>query len=78
MVTKAVLALVLPFLLVVFFSKVTYSHYVAITLTAALLFTSYLKGYTQTYFIIGLDVLSLVAGALYTAKKAAEETKKSD
>lgn len=78
MVTKAVFALVLPFLLVVLFARVTYNHYVAIALTAALLFASYVKGYTQTYFIIGLDVLSLIAGAFYTAKKAAVEKKKSD
>ncbi|ALC82442.1 MULTISPECIES: DUF2198 family protein [Bacillus] len=78
MITKAVFALVFPFLLVVLFTRVTYSHYVAIALTAALLFASYLKGYTQTYFIVGLDVLSLIAGSLYMAKKAVEEKKKSD
>ncbi len=51
------------------FTRVTFNHYVAIALTAALLFASYLKGYTETYFIVGLDVVSLVAGGLYMAKK---------
>ncbi|MDA7025546.1 CsbA family protein [Bacillus sp. CLL-7-23] len=72
MFTKAVFALIFPFLLVMFFTRVTYNHYVGIALTAALLFASYLKGYTQTYFIVGLDVVSLVTGALYAAKRAAE------
>lgn len=79
MITKAVFALFFPFMLVVLFTRVTFNHYVAIALTAALLFASYLKGYTETYFIVGLDVVSLVAGGLYMAKKAAEKKKnKSD
>ena len=45
------------------------------SLTAALLFASYLKGYTETYFIVGLDVVSLVAGGLYMAKKEADKKK---
>lgn len=75
MITKAVFALFFPFMLVVLFTRVTFNHYVAIALTAALLFASYLKGYTETYFIVGLDVVSLVAGGLYMAKKAAEKKK---
>lgn len=79
MITKAVFALFFPFMLVVLFTRVTFNHYVAIALTAALLFASYLKGYTETYFIVGLDVVSLVAGGLYMAKKVAEKKKnKSD
>ncbi len=57
------------------FTRVTFNHYVAIALTAALLFASYLKGYTETYFIVGLDVVSLVAGGLYMAKKEADKKK---
>ncbi|NPC94292.1 CsbA family protein [Bacillus sp. WMMC1349] len=72
MFTKAVFAIFFPFLLVMFFTRVTYNHYVGIALTAALLFASYLKGYTQTYLIVGLDVVSLVTGALYAAKRAGE------
>lgn len=79
LITKAVFALFFPFMLVVLFTRVTFNHYVAIALTAALLFASYLKGYTETYFIVGLDVVSLVAGGLYMAKKVAEKKKnKSD
>ncbi|WP_016937796.1 CsbA family protein [Bacillus siamensis] len=77
MITKAVFALCFPFMLVVLFTRVTFNHYVAIALTAALLFASYLKGYTETYFIVGLDVVSLVAGGLYMAKKEADKKKDS-
>ena len=77
MFTKAVFALVFPFLLVLFFTRVTYNHYVGIALTAALLFASYLKGYTETFFIVGLDIASLVAGSLYVAKKVGEKKEDS-
>ena len=73
MITKAIFALVFPFLLVILFSKVTYNHYVGIALTAALLF-----GYTETYFIVGLDIISLVAGALFMAKKEVEKREKAE
>ncbi len=75
--TKAVFALIFPFLLVLFFTRVTYNHYVGIALTAALLFASYLKGYTETFFIVGLDIASLVAGSLYVAKKVGEKKEDS-
>ena len=78
MITKAIFALVFPFLLVILFSKVTYNHYVGIALTAALLFASYMKGYTETYFIVGLDIISLVAGALFMAKKEIEKREKAE
>ena len=55
------------------FTRVTFNHYVAIALTAALLFASYLKGYTETYFIVGLDVVSLVGG-LYIKKQTKRKT----
>lgn len=77
-ITKAIFALVFPFLLVILFSKVTYNHYVGIALTAALLFASYMKGYTETYFIVGLDIISLVAGALFMAKKEIEKREKAE
>ncbi|TWM33107.1 hypothetical protein CHCC14821_2954 [Bacillus paralicheniformis] len=77
MFTKAVFALIFPFLLVLLFTRVTYNHYVGIALTAALLFASYLKGYTETFFIVGLDIVSLVAGSLYAAKKAGEKKEDS-
>ncbi|MCY8003932.1 CsbA family protein [Bacillus haynesii] len=77
MFTKAVFALIFPFLLVLFFTRVTYNHYVGIALTAALLFASYLKGYTETFFIVGLDIASLVVGSLYVAKKVGEKKEDS-
>ncbi|MGD7006843.1 CsbA family protein [Metabacillus sp. 84] len=68
MLTKAILALIFPFVLVVLFTRVTYSYIVGTLLTAALIIASYLKGYTQFDYIVGLDAVSLVAGAMYARK----------
>ncbi|MBD1381426.1 DUF2198 family protein [Metabacillus arenae] len=65
MVTKAILALILPFVLVLLFTRVTYNHYVGALLTAALLLASYFKGYSDYYMIAGLDAVSLVAGFMF-------------
>lgn len=76
MVLKAVLALLLPFLLVLLFTRVSYNHYVGTALTAALLIASYVKGYTDSPFIIILDIISLTAGYFYARKMKAELLRK--
>ncbi|MRX72359.1 DUF2198 family protein [Bacillus lacus] len=68
MIVKALIALFLPFLLVVFFTRVTYSRYIGALLTAALLAASVYSGYTDTVLIGVLDVLSLIAGFLYAKR----------
>ncbi|MGM7723615.1 DUF2198 family protein [uncultured Metabacillus sp.] len=76
MVLKVILALFLPFLLVVLFTRVSYNHYVGTALTAALLIASYIKGYTYNPFIIALDISSLTAGFFYARKMKAALLKK--
>jgi len=73
---KLVLATFVPFLLVLFFTRVTYSYYVGTILTAALLIASYYAGHMDTIYIAILDVVSLVAGFI-VAKKMKENMKKS-
>jgi general stress protein CsbA len=76
MILKVILALLLPFLLVVLFTRVSYNHYVGTALTAALLIASYVKGYTDNPFIIVLDITSLILGFFYARKMKAELLRK--
>jgi general stress protein CsbA len=64
-VTKFLLALILPGLLVVFFTRVTYSRILALVLTVALIAASVYKGYTNTKWLIVVDSLSLTLGFWY-------------
>ncbi|MGG3799068.1 DUF2198 family protein [Metabacillus fastidiosus] len=77
MLLKAILAIFLPFLLVLLFTRVTYNHYVGTALTAALLIVSYYKGYSDFTYVIILDLLSLTAGFIYARKMAIQVRKKS-
>lgn len=62
MFTKFLLALIFPGLLVVFFSRVTYSRVLALLLAVALIAASAYKGYTDTLWLIIIDALSLTVG----------------
>ncbi|KPB05831.1 protein CsbA [Bacillus sp. CHD6a] len=58
----------IPALLVVLFTRVTYNLYVGTGLAVALLIVSIFKGYGNEWFVIVVDVLSLVIGFLYARK----------
>ncbi|MEI5907653.1 CsbA family protein [Bacillus spongiae] len=60
--TKLLLAIFLPGLLVMFFARVTFNHVVALLLTVALIAASVYKGYTDTWLLIVVDAASLTAG----------------
>ncbi|APH03631.1 DUF2198 family protein [Bacillus weihaiensis] len=77
MVLKVLFALVLPFLLVLLFTRVSYNHYVGTALTAALLIASYTRGYADYTFIMVIDAMSLVAGFFYARKMKRELVKKN-
>ncbi|MGG3452023.1 CsbA family protein [Domibacillus aminovorans] len=62
MVDKMILALLIPALLVVLFSRVTYNQFVGLVLTVALIAASAYKGYTHTWELIIIDAASLTAG----------------
>lgn len=65
MLTKFLLALFLPGLLVVLFTRITFHHIVALILTVALITASVYAGYTHTWGLYIVDALSLTVGFWY-------------
>lgn len=59
---KMLLAMMMPALLVVLFSRVTYSRTVGLFLTVALIAASAYKGYTHSWALIVMDALSITFG----------------
>jgi general stress protein CsbA len=55
-------ALIMPGLLVLLFTRVTYNRVIGLILTVALIATSVYKGYTNTFALIVVDAFSLTAG----------------
>lgn len=74
---KMMMALILPGLLVVLFSRVTYSYIVGLLLTIALIVASVYKGYTDSYILIVIDAFSLTAGLWFSKKIIAQVKRKS-
>lgn len=62
MIDKVILAIFLPGMLVVFFTRVTFNQYLGLILTVALITASVYKGYTHTWSLIIIDAASLTAG----------------
>lgn len=79
--TKLMLALFLPGLLVVFFTRVTFHHLVGLGLTIALIAASVYAGYTHNWVLYAADALSLTVGFWYATrmvKKARRQGKEMD
>jgi general stress protein CsbA len=66
--TKLMLALLLPGLLVIFFTRVTFHHIVGLILTAALIAASVYAGYTHNWLLYTADALSLTVGFWYATR----------
>ncbi|MFC6114034.1 CsbA family protein [Sporosarcina thermotolerans] len=66
--TKLILALLLPGLLVVFFTRVTFHHIVGLALTIALIAASVYAGYTHNWILYVADALSLTVGFWYATR----------
>ncbi|XUX07654.1 CsbA family protein [Sporosarcina sp. UB5] len=66
--TKLMLALFLPGLLVVFFTRVTFHHFVGLGLTIALIAASVYAGYTHNWILYAADALSLTVGFWYATR----------
>jgi general stress protein CsbA len=67
-------ALILPCLLVLLFTRVTYNRVIGLILTVALITASAYKGYTHTWPVIIVDAFSLTLGfwlAAFLKKRAA-------
>ncbi|MEK4028029.1 MULTISPECIES: CsbA family protein [Bacillaceae] len=62
MVGKMIMAMFLPGFLVVFFTRVTFNHFLGLGLTVALIAASAYKGYTHTWPLIIIDAASLTIG----------------
>ena len=66
--TKLLLATILPGLLVIFFTRVTFHHVVGLILTLALIAASVYAGYTHNWLLYGADALSLTVGFWYSTR----------
>lgn len=70
-------ALVLPGLLVLLFTRVTYNRIIGLVLTVGLIAASVYKGYTNTFVLIVVDAFSLTAGFWLAVKMKPRTVKKS-
>ncbi|PKH09230.1 CsbA family protein [Planomicrobium sp. MB-3u-38] len=65
MITKFFLSLLIPGLLVILFTRVTFNHIVGLVLTVALIAAAVYAGYTNTWFLYAVNAASLTAGFWY-------------
>lgn len=70
-------ALILPCLLVLLFTRVTYNRIIGLILPVALITTSVYKGYTHTWPIMIIDAFSLTVGFWLAAFMKQRVVKKS-
>ncbi|MBS4178401.1 DUF2198 family protein [Lederbergia citrea] len=68
MIDKVLSAIFLPALLMVFFTRITYSRIVGFILTVALIIVSAYKGYIHMWWLIVIEAASLTVG-LYFANQ---------
>lgn len=66
--TKLILAVFMPAILVVFFTRVTFHHVVGLILTVALIAASVYAGYTHNWLLYVADALSLTVGFWLAAR----------
>lgn len=76
--TKFVLALLLPGLLVVFFTRVTFHHLVGLLLTIALIAASVYAGYTHNWSLYAADALSLTVGFWFASRMVANSHRRTE
>ena len=76
-ITKFLLSLLVPGLLVVLFTRVTFSHIVGLVLTVALIAAAVYAGYTNTWFLYIVNAASLTIGFWY-ATHMVNRTKKAE
>jgi general stress protein CsbA len=67
---------ILPGLLVLLFTRVTYNRFIGLVLTVALIAASVYKGYTNSFVLIVIDAFSLTAGFWLAAKMKPRAAKK--
>lgn len=77
MVIKYLSALILPGLVVILFSRVTFNHVIGLILSVALIAASVYKGYTDTWWLIIVDAFSLTVGFWYSTQMIQKNRKKA-
>lgn len=76
-ITKFLLAVFAPALLVIFFTRVTFHHVVGLILTLSLIGASVYAGYTHNWGLYIIDALSLTFGFWY-AKRMVERARERE
>jgi len=76
--TKLILAIFLPALLVVFFTRVTFHHIVGLVLTVALIAASVYAGFTHNWLLYVVDAISLTVGFWYSKRMVGRARKVID
>jgi general stress protein CsbA len=66
--TQITLAIIVPALLVILFTRITFNHWVALILTVALFATSVYAGYTHKLWVYVIDAASLTIGFWYATR----------
>jgi general stress protein CsbA len=77
LVVEYLAALIMPGLLVLLFTRVTYNRLIGLALTVALIAASAYKGYTNSFPLITVDAFSLTGGFWLAAKMKPKIMKKS-
>lgn len=67
-VIKFLMALILPGLLVILFTRITFKNYVGLALSVALMAASVYAGYTHPTILYVVDAISLTIGFWYATK----------
>ncbi len=75
---KIILALFIPGLVVILFTRITYNHIVALILSIALIAASVYAGYSTPAIVFVVDALSLTVGFWYATRMIKRLKKKDD
>ncbi|MDQ0975176.1 general stress protein CsbA [Neobacillus niacini] len=77
MAIEYISAFIMPGLLVLLFTRVTYNRIIGLALTVGLIAASVYKGYTDNFLLIVVDAFSLTAGFWLAAKMKPRVFKKT-
>ncbi|WP_017756403.1 DUF2198 family protein [Calidifontibacillus oryziterrae] len=65
--TKIILAVFAPFLMIIFFTRVTFNHYIATVLTLGIILAIF-KGYGEPTLVLITWIFSVLAGFVVSAR----------
>lgn len=76
--TEVILAIFVPALLVILFTRVTFNRWVALAITIALFTASIIAGYTREWIHYILDAASMTVGFWYATRMTQKSKSKSN